>query len=483
MNDFISASDARSWRHCLRKVWYDHKPPKDFEVVEDHFEVLVQEFGKEHEDRVKTNFGGLVKANSVEHTQTLIDEGVPAIYQPHFVDTDLKVAGRPDFLIRTASGQYQIADAKLANSLRNHPELRIQLATYRALARSPLPALAYLGSGTVEEVGDEDDVERDKFIQSMTELLAQDHPPETHFGESKCSSCPYDPLCRPEFKRRQELTLVYGLDARSVEGLKNQGINAIEDLAQASAAKIDDVPYLKGTEKKQRLILQAKSYLSGQVFQLKPIVLPSGTWVHLDVEVNPLSGDLGSEAYLWGFLPPSYADQDYDYCWSDSGQDEDRSVWLDFLAKIRDYGEQFPNLVLAHFTPYEVTQIKTYAQRYDMMDDHTVSWLLGSDTPLFDLARVVKDSLILPLTGYGLKKICKDKRLVNFSWRLSESGAQWSVVRYVAYLRTRASTAQASIREEILTYNRDDALATRALECWLRRMVKEEIVVAEPRSA
>ena len=87
---------------------------------------------------------------------------------------------------------------------------------------------------------------------------------------------------------------------------------------------------------------------------------------------------------------------------------------------------------------------------------------------MFDLAEAVRQSVILPLPGYGLKAICKHPNLVNFRWALTESGSQWSVVRYNNYLRETDSAERAKIRGKIETYNRDDVLATRALEVWLR---------------
>jgi uncharacterized protein len=84
----------------------------------------------------------------------------------------------------------------------------------------------------------------------------------------------------------------------------------------------------------------------------------------------------------------------------------------------------------------------------------------------------IKSSFILPVTGYGLKQICKDERLVNFQWKLAESGSQWSVVRYHDYLVTSDSEERARIRDEILQYNKDDVLATAAMEAWLRELTK-----------
>ena len=86
---------------------------------------------------------------------------------------------------------------------------------------------------------------------------------------------------------------------------------------------------------------------------------------------------------------------------------------------------------LVHFSSYEKTQIRAYARRYGMEAHETVVWLLDEETgPLYDIQKAVTDNLVLPLSGYGLKKICKHERLVNFQWEDDEAGSQWSVVQY-----------------------------------------------------
>ncbi|HBV20565.1 MAG TPA: recombinase RecB, partial [Nitrosomonas sp.] len=112
-----------------------------------------------------------------------------------------------------------------------------------------------------------------------------------------------------------------------------------------------------------------------------------------------------------------------------------------------------------------------YAERYDMTEHATVQWLLGQHgeyTPLFDMQKPVLDNLVLPLQGYGLKDICKHPDLVNFQWENQESGSQWSVVQFNLYLKETDAQIKQLLKAGILGYNRDDVLATRKLEVWMR---------------
>lgn len=462
----LDPSAAKSWLECKRRAWYDSNPPPGLELVEDRFNELITEQGIAHEKIVLHRFSNPITATSASHTQELINKKTPVIYQPVLEDSARQISGRPDFLILNQDGQYQVADAKLATSLRGHKEIAIQLGVYRQLLGTALPALVYLGSGEVVELGDDDTASiTDQFLTDLAKLLANDSPPKAHFSNSKCSSCNYDSLCRPQFIEQQALTLVYGIDSRSLPGLIGQGITTITELANSDPDKIQDVPYLKG-KKKHHAVFQAKSYLTGKTFKLRDPELPCGTSIHFDVEQNPLSPR--EAVYLWGWLEPPYTKEAFRYTWSDGTPEQDRQAFVDFLTQINTLKNRFDQLHLVHFSPFERTQIKKHAELYDLLQDPTVTWLLGEQSPLFDIQKTVTDSLVLPLLGYGLKAICKDPRLVNFQWELGESGSQWSVVRYLDYLKAGVGEKE-EIKEEILSYNRDDVRATRAVEEWLRR--------------
>lgn len=467
---YIKPSDARSWKHCHRRVWFDNFPPAEMEKVETNpFDQLIIEMGIRHEHKVMQDLARkfqLVKATSPEHTQALMKDGAQVIYQPQLLDNKNRIIGNPDFLILTESGEYQPADAKLSGSAEKD-EIQIQLGVYRKLLNSTLPALVYHGNGNIGEIGDESKKLAEEFLHSMRELLSQMHEPEVRYGESKCKVCPYIGLCKPKFEAKQELTLLYGVDSRNAPQLEKHGIRTISDLANADPASIPDVPYLKGHKKKQRAVLQAKAYFSDQSHKIADIKMPEGAWVHFDIESNPLTDSGEEHVYLWGLLKPPYDDSVFEYIWTDT-EAQDRDGWLQFLAVIARLKEQYPNLILAHFSNYEVTKIKLYAKRYGMQNDPTIEWLLGENSPLFDIQKAVKTSLVLPISSYGLKQICKHEGLVNFKWQDDDSGSQWSVVRFVNYQLEQSKESREEMKKAILDYNYDDVMATRKLEMWLK---------------
>ncbi len=471
----IRASDAKSWEHCVRRAWFDNNPPMGYESIKpNEFDQLILDLGIQHEQKVKHRLEEqyqLIEAKSEEHTQDLMSQGTQVIYQGLFIKDD--IIGKPDFLIRHESGSYQAADAKLAHS-DDKKEIQIQLGIYRRLLQNNIPAIVFLGTGEIAEIGDEANKDVDKYLASMREILAQSTPPPVRYSESKCTACNYFEVCKPKFVTKGELTLLYGIESRSAPGLEAQGIANIKMLAETDPAKIIDVPYLKGPEAKQRATLQAKAYLNDEFYQLKPVQLPTGTWVHFDIEDNPLTSSGRKHVYLWGLLKPPYDKDNFEYIWTDN-ESQDRDGWEAFLAKVENYRHQFPDLLLAHFSNHERTTIKTYEERYEMQDNPTVAWLLGANSPLYDIQVPVKDCLVLPLAGYGLKYVCKHPKLVNFQWKDSDSGSQWSVVQYANYLMSATPSDREKLKRDILTYNFDDVMATRMLELWLRSSVIEHV--------
>lgn len=468
---FIKASDASAWVMCLRRIWFDKRQPMA-ESEPDAFTQFLFQAGLAHETAILKKIAQqnpVCRAQSIDHTADLMRQGVPVIYQARLVDAEAGLIGYPDFLIRNDNGVYQAADAKLSLS-ENKKTTQIQLGIYRRLLKNDLPAMVYLGDGRVAQLsGDDIDILVDRFIHSMQSILADDQPPIVRYSYSRCEICPYVSRCLPEFIRKEDPSLLYGVDGNMANQLTQIHVSTISQLAHSNAESIPDLLHLKSEKKKNRIILQARSYLTGKLFQLDKIDLPKGTWIHFDIENDPMTSSRNLHVYLWGFLIPSYTKSCFDYVWSDD-ESTDYDGWISFLQKIEAYRDHYASIVIAHYSNHEKSTIKKYAERYSMFNNSTVSWLLGEESPLFDLQRPILNSLILPLQRYGLKDICKHPGLVNFQWENDESGSQWSVMQFKRFQSEECLSTKNSIKEAILNYNRDDVIATRRLELWLREL-------------
>lgn len=468
-NPIIKPSDAVSWVSCARRVWLDNRNGFEFESTEDEFVQLVIELGLAHEKAVLDRLGQELEvhtATSPEHTQRLMDEGVDVIYQAQLIDNENGFVGYPDFLIRHESGAYQPADAKLSLT-DGKKEIQAQLGLYRRILGTDLPAITFLGDGSTGEINDKANAITNQFVTEMRELLASDIEPLVRYSHSKCRACPYYAHCKPAFEEKEELSLLYGIQGRVAIGLEAAGIDTIRKLADCDPNTIPNIPYLKGYEKKNRAVLQAKAYLTGEVYQLCAVTLPDGHWIHFDIEDNPLTGTGDKHVYLWGFLVPDYHSENFEYVWTDH-ESQDKQGWLGFLDQIEQYRERYSNLIIAHYSQHERSTIRSYAKRYDMEENDTVQYLLADESPLFDMQKPVLESLVLPLQGYRLKDICKHKDLVNFQWEDDGSGSQWSIVQFNRFLAESNPQLREALKSDILGYNRDDVIATRKLEEWLR---------------
>jgi uncharacterized protein len=369
----VIASDVVPLNHCPRRLWYEHNPPAGMDEAEpDPFDALILEMGIEHELAILESIKAgteVVEAISVEHTQVLMGQAAPVIYQAQLLDGKEQLFGKPDFLLRQDDGTYRAADAKLAHSLKR--EIGVQLAFYRRLLGNDQPGLLYLGTGETALVGPEYDAHLDTYNKDARTLLSSKAQPEVGYSESKCTPCPFYPVCHPDFVEREDLTLLYGVDSRSVGRLAEHGFATITDLAKVDPSDIpDDVPFLKGA-RRTKAVLQARAWKNGKMTKLSEIVLPQGTWVHFDIEANPLTPDGHQHVYLWGFLEPPYEPENFEFVWTDR-LEEAEAGWRAFLAKVEAYRMRWPDLKLVHFAHYERDRINAYAQRYGMEEHDTV---------------------------------------------------------------------------------------------------------------
>ena len=322
----IKPSDAVAWAECARRVWLDNKGQLDHEKTEDAFEQLVLERGMEHERQVLKLLReqyDVHEARSVEHTQQLMAQDAEVIYQAQLRNEEEGFIGFPDFLIRSESGEYQAADAKLSLS-EDKKSTQVQLGFYRKLLGGELPAIVFLGDGSTAEIGNKANAITSKFIIEMRSLLADEREPSVRYSHSKCRVCSYYGHCKPQFEAREELSLLYGIQGRTAEGLEKAEIGSSAALANSDPEALPDVPYLKGLLKKQRAVLQAQSYLDGSVHKFAPIILPQGTWVHFDIEDNPLTTSGDKHVYLWGFLVPRVGKNNFEYIWTDKEDDDEK---------------------------------------------------------------------------------------------------------------------------------------------------------------
>lgn len=83
---------------------------------------------------------------------------------------------------------------------------------------------------------------------------------------------------------------------------------------------------------------------------------------------------------------------------------------------------------------------------------------------MFDLYPAVKRSAVLPSRGYGLKRIAP---FVGVKYSAEDAGGAQSIVWFQEYQR---NPGRQDVLETLLTYNREDCVAMKSVEEWLRQL-------------
>jgi len=83
---------------------------------------------------------------------------------------------------------------------------------------------------------------------------------------------------------------------------------------------------------------------------------------------------------------------------------------------------------------------------------------------MVDLHPLVKNSVVVPARGYGLKKIAP---FVGLKYSATNAGGAQSIVWFHQYQENPKDTEVVS---ELLQYNREDCIAMKHVEEWLRSL-------------
>lgn len=177
--------------------------------------------------------------------------------------------------------------------------------------------------------------------------------------------------------------------------------------------------------------------------------------IYLDFEDDPTQ-DL---IYLCGmWIEPPIRGLNYHglLCKDEAGE---ARIWGE-LQDICDALKQ-EDFVVFHFSSYERTKLATLERKYGVRDKAALENFRGR---MVDLHPIVKNSVVLPAQGYGLKKIAP---FVGLKYSAANAGGAQSIVWFQQYQQDPKNTAVVS---ELLQYNREDCIAMKCVEEWLRNL-------------
>ncbi len=411
------------------------------------------------------------------HTIELMKEGAELIYQGEiqYEADGVIYRGRPDLLERRIGKTSQFGDfyyvpCDIKSSSDIKKEQWMQLTLYAKILeelQGVFPDEVSIINRNHERVQfsieEKHRIKTFDRVDTVLRVLKGDKPPLKL--SSSCKSSPWYSQCVKEAEDVNDIALLYRLDSRAHERLRENGVNTVEEAAEMNIDTLPKIPYAS-PQTLQRVKLQAQSLLSGELKWVGSPELPEAPLnIYFDIEGDPLL----DVQYLWGFWVAGDPDGKYAnighvrkqddgkyfvYFLAEQPEDE-REMWHDFLKWLDTLPQE--GYAVWHYNKYERVQCEKLAKLYG---DSNSLWRFMSN--FVDLEIVVRDSIIFPLYFYSIKDIAKSKFL-NFKWRHAKAGGAQSIFWYEEWLEKK----DRNILNDIVNYNEDDVRATEFLKDWL----------------
>lgn len=411
-------------------------------------------------------------------TLAAIQSGADVIYQAAFLaDSDEIIwRGHADFLRRCAGSEsYEVEDAKLAR--RVSPGAVMQLCNYaehleRLQGTAPTNVHVVLGSGESVSLRVDDFAayyRRSKL--SLLERISAENDASYPLPVQHCAVCRWRQTCRDRWVADDHLTLVAGMAKSQAAKLASAGVETMSALAASgSALRVRRVPdgALRRLQHQARLQVKARSRPDvpppyeliapqGSGYGLELLPEPSPGDLFFDIESDPYAADGGLE-YLLGLAWVTDAGE-FEYLgrWAHSPSAE-KQAFEELIDVIVEWRHRHPQMHVYHYAPYEPAALGRLMGRHGTREAEVDQ--LFRDRVLVDLYRVVRQSMVVGVESYSIKKLeplYLDQREAD----IIDAGS--SIVEYERWL----DAPDQSILDAIEAYNRDDCRSTWQLREWL----------------
>lgn len=283
-------------------------------------------------------------------------------------------------------------------------------------------------------------------LQAWTTGASPEPPPIVL--NKHCPLCPFQSACHAQAEQEDNLTLLNGVTARVKRQYEKKGIFTVNQLSYLFKPRKRKKRSRKLPPVTHKLELQALAIRENTIYlQELPPVSRQPVELFLDMEGVPDRGLY----YLIGVLV-CQADTTEPYAfWADTVHDE-RSIWQQFVDKVN----QYPDAPIYHYGSYEPRAIATLAKRY-----HTD--VENLPRRLVNVNRYIYGKVYFPVRSNGLKDI---GHFIGAKWTSSSASGLQSLV----WRHHWDTTQDATYRELLVTYNKEDCHALKLLVDELAKM-------------
>ncbi len=432
---------------------------KNLQVSPSDFLKRLWKFGRAYESNVvdffkyekpKYKIGDYEKG--LEETLKLMKAGVETIYQGVLKNDDVR--GIPDFLIKAPGyslfGDYYYYAVDVKGATTSKERYLFQLATYSYLLGEIQGFTPLYGGLLLLEM----DLQIRHFyglmkkvidgINESKKVLSDSENMPDLFIDSNCQTCQWYNFCLPEANEKEHLSLVYGVNKKIKGKLEEIGIKNYSDLATCTEEDFLNIEELSG-DKGKSVIIQSKCLKEKNGYlKSSPEIKKEEKEIFIDFESDMVLNEKGTELsridYLIGLLKCSDGKEEYISLLLEDSEEQLENDFTKFLTEHKDY-------TFYHYGHYEKSIFEE-------------KWKDLPKVHLVNIEKIVRDSVILPVSSYSLKSIAK---ALGFKWRNKDANAMQSMCWYSNYIETK----DRKFLDLSIEYNHDDCLALLWLRNWL----------------
>lgn len=415
---------------------------------------------------------GVTHVERAKKTLRLMKRGAAVIYGGCIEHED--TIGNPTLLIRkeepSALGTWSYIPVlvKRKHTLRKEDHLQIGWhARILSQVQGLFPTEGYV-LGPDKELLPSDPRTAEEEVKGVVEELDRirgGECPEPTLRKACVDVSPWGVCCRALAEETQDIALLFQVNRRQREALRQIGIRTVQEAAEMDPAQYSGLDPRLTLKSLQAVRRQALALRDDTVHIRAPFVSSDVSCeIHFDIESYPPT----DTDYLFGCLVRDrVAHTERFVSFAAKRLQDEKHLWKRFITWTETLP---PSYIVYHYSMYERERIELLMRRYGTEAHEGVQRFLEA---MVDLNELVKDCAVFPLYIYSLKNI---GAMIGATWQGDVSHGADSVGVYARWLSEKRSEDLAAL----VAYNAEDTQATAKLVDWLATYADAETIYARP---